>query len=503
MKKTIFIILAVIFPAQLFSQGMNNTWLLGNDPGWPNIGRIVFDANSYQLLTETRKMAFKGTQATISDNQGNFLMSSNGVWIANATNDTMMNGSGLNPGYFVNGWLNGLPIISGNIFLPYPGDNSKYILFHQTELDQSSTYQGIYKSVIDITLDSGFGAVTQKNDTIKLDSLSWGITACRHANGRDWWVVFLQDQSDSIHKVLQSNIGIHSNTTQSLQYTPYQFSNGSQLTFSPDGTKFITTTYDNPIDRNSYLVISNFDRCTGMFSGTQTLHLTSGSYLWGLAFSPSGEFIYACNSQYVFQINSNTLSVDTVAVYDGFISGFPPNCCATSFWNMFLAANGKIYITSGSSVQHLHEMNFPDSAGIACDVQQHTIALGNYFHLRAVPNHPNYYLGALTGSPCDTLTSSFELQEHDFRFSVSPNPNNGDFKIMYLLPQNHTSTSSVGQKGKLEVFDVNGRKVYEMNLPQWSTMQYVSIPKLANGVYNAVISSGDIRMNKKIVVLNE
>jgi hypothetical protein len=40
---------------------------------------------------------------------------------------------------------------------------------------------------------------------------------------------------------------------------------------------------------------------------------------------------------------------------------------------MYLAANGKLYITSGSSVQHLHEMNYPDSAGVACDVQQHAI----------------------------------------------------------------------------------------------------------------------------------
>lgn len=495
MKKALIVLAILALPTLTFGQGRNNNWLLGNDPGWPNVGRIIFDSSSYQLLTEQRKMPFKGTQATISDDQGNFLMSSNGVWIANAINDTMMNGSGLNPGYFVNSWSDGLPIISGNILIPYPGDTNKYVLFHQTELDQNSTYQGIYKSIIDISLDGGFGAVIQKNDTVKMDSLSWGISACRHANGRDWWVVFLQDHTDSIYKVLFTDFGIQSITTESLNYLPVQFENGSQLNFSPDGTKFITTTYDNPVNRNSFLVISDFDRCAGTFSNTQTIQLTSGSYLWGMAFSASGEFIYACSSGYIFQINSNTLSVDTVAVYDGFISGFPPNCCATSFWSMYLAANGKIYITSGSSVQHLHEMNYPDSVGTSCDVQQHTIALGNYFHLRAVPNHPNYYLGALTGSPCDTLTGEHEAV-HDFKFSISPNPNNGKFRILYLLPQN--------KKGRLEVFDVNGRKVYEMNLPQWSTMQVVNFPEsVASGVYHCVISSSDKRINKKIAVIKE
>ena len=242
-------------------------------------------------------------------------------------------------------------------------------------------------------------------------------------------------------------------------------------------------------------MVSDFDRCSGSFSNTQTIHLTSGSYLFGLAFSPSGNFIYACSSGYVFQINSANLSVDTVATYDGFISGFPPSCCATSFWNMYQAANGKIYITSGSGVQHLHEMNFPDSAGIACDVQQHTIALGNYFHLRAVPNHPNYYLGPVLGSACDSLGLGWNEISHDFKFSVSPNPNNGNFKILYLLPQN--------KNGKLEIFDVNGRRIYRMNLPQWSTMQWISLPEIANGLYAIKITSDGFSVAKKLLIVNE
>ncbi|MBL0072870.1 MAG: T9SS type A sorting domain-containing protein [Bacteroidetes bacterium] len=164
--------------------------------------------------------------------------------------------------------------------------------------------------------------------------------------------------------------------------------------------------------------------------------------------------------------------------------------------NMYLAANGKIYVTSGSGVQHIHEINYPDSAGIACDVQQHAIDLG-YAQLRSVPNHPNYYLGCDTtlGCPC-LITGIEELGGHEFRFIVAPNPTSGNFKITYLLPQN--------QPGKLEVFDINGRRIYEMNLPHWSTMQEVSLPKsISSGVYNCVITSGGERGNKKVVVYRE
>ncbi|MEZ5109631.1 MAG: hypothetical protein R2829_11795 [Bacteroidia bacterium] len=107
--------------------------------------------------------------------------------------------------------------------------------------------------------------------------------------------------------------------------------------------------------------------------------------------------------------------------------------------------------TSGNGVLHLHEINYPDSAGTACSVNLHNVFINN-FNYQTIPNHPNYYLGRLVGSPCDTLTGIHDLAAHDFRFSVSPNPNNGNFKIMYLLPQN--------KSGTLQIFDITGKEIY-------------------------------------------
>ncbi|MBS1739481.1 MAG: T9SS type A sorting domain-containing protein, partial [Bacteroidetes bacterium] len=84
---------------------------------------------------------------------------------------------------------------------------------------------------------------------------------------------------------------------------------------------------------------------------------------------------------------------------------------------------------------------------------------------------------------------------HDFKFSISPNPNNGSFKIIYLLPQN--------KSGTLQIFDINGKEVFRQNLSPWSTMQYISLPKLANGVYNCTITSNNERVHKKLVVFKE
>ncbi len=139
-------------------------------------------------------------------------------------------------------------------------------------------------------------------------------------------------------------------------------------------------------------------------------------------------------------------------------------------------------------------MDYPDSAGVACNVNLHNIVL-NCLNFRTVPVHPNYYLGRKIGSVCDTLTSINDLTEHNFKFSISPNPTSGIFKIIYLLPQN--------QKGVFEVYDVTGKKVFSYHLPQWSTLQNFDLSFLGSGVYSCVITSNNQRVSKKIAIIKE
>ena len=95
MKENLLFLLFIITLCasnRICAQGFNHQWLLGSynflqDPK----GRMFIDSNSDSVVTEYRKMVFKGTQGNICDENGNFLMSSNGVWIANANNDTMLN----------------------------------------------------------------------------------------------------------------------------------------------------------------------------------------------------------------------------------------------------------------------------------------------------------------------------------------------------------------------------------------------------------------------------
>src|SRR5690606_36194570 len=152
-------------------QGLNTSWLLGY---LSTKGRITFTDTSYNYVTEIRKIPFEGTQGNISDENGNLLMSSNGIFIANATGDTMQDGGGLNPNLYTDGWKQyGLPFSYANIIIPMPDDTNKYILFHQTGSDVVLASTEIYYSIADMSYNGGLGKVISKNNIIKTGTFGY------------------------------------------------------------------------------------------------------------------------------------------------------------------------------------------------------------------------------------------------------------------------------------------------------------------------------------------
>ena len=92
--------------------------------------------------------------------------------------------------------------------------------------------------------------------------------------------------------------------------------------------------------------------------------------------------------------------MDTVAMYDGFTSPFPPWETAFSLAN--LGPDSKIYFSTTSTTTALHVINYPDLPGTACDIQQHGVILPK-FNDHTMHRFPNYRLGKWAAAPCDTL----------------------------------------------------------------------------------------------------
>ena len=221
MKKLLYLFLFLI--QNSFGQGIDNLWLMGYDcchPPYFHPMNLDFSTGSLVIDTVQRNMNFRETNGEICDKNGNLLFYSNGFYIANAMNDTMMNGSGINPCYFTTLYSDGLTIPQANLIIPFPDDSMKYYLFHESSDDYVNTYSAfyLYYSIIDMSLDNGLGAVVQKNTILLNDTLVLGrLTACKHANGRDWWLFSHEFLTGNMYKFLITPQGIQGPFIQNLQ----------------------------------------------------------------------------------------------------------------------------------------------------------------------------------------------------------------------------------------------------------------------------------------------
>ena len=419
MKKIMLLISFCFVILSSFGQGITNLWLMGYDccDTIDNPMNFEFSSGSLVITPVPRKMNINATVGQICDRNGNLLFYSNGVYVSTSLDDTMQNGSGLNPSFFTTAHTRlGLTLPQANLVLPSPGDSLKYYLFHQT-IDDPDTYASLhlFYSIIDLAYNNGLGAVTQKNILLVNDSLIPGhMTACKHANGRDWWVICPQFHSGNVYKFLLTPSGLQGPFIQDL--ITWRDIGPGQALFNQQGTKFA---HYNPYED---LDIWDFDRCTGDFTNQVHIGINDTAYAAGAAFSPSGRYLYLSSMNYIYQFDLAASNIDssrvTVGVYDGFRTyGFYAN-----FYLMSLAPDGKIYTNCGNSTTVLHVINYPDSAGLACGFCQHCLDL-TFFNAFTIPNFPNYFLGAEGGTVCDSLpTSITSVTKPLEEFSVFPNP---------------------------------------------------------------------------------
>lgn len=476
------------------SQGLNNLWT-GGYASWapPPSGGVDFrfQSGGVSITTLSRTIDYQRTVANICDPSGNLLFSTNGLIVANSQGDTMLNGDGLNPGNYADNSPYGLLIVQAALILPKPDSPSEYYILHMTVDDETViNAEQLYLTTVDMNLDGGLGGVVTKNQAILSDDLNMGyLTAVRHANGRDWWAFCHKLNTDIYYRFIITPSGISLDGTQAIG-TIRPADNG-QSCFSPDGSKFAYYWGEQDLD------IFDFDRCTGLFS--EAVHVPIDDYngAGGVAFSPNGRFIYVSSMYDVYQFDTQApdipASMVLIAEWDSTYSPAPP--FATLFNIAQLAPDGKIYISTDNTTLVLHVIHDPDSLGFNCNIEQHGITLPRYFS-NSLPNHPNYHLGPVDGSVCDSLGINTALTPNPSpgergAIQAYPNPSAGAFTLNY---------PSVGQAGVLEVRDLSGRLVLQERLPPWSQVRALDLGGALAGLYNCRISWGPRSVSTRIMI---
>lgn len=399
---------------QLFAQGEANIWYFGANAG------LDFNNNPPEPLLDlplAGGMFSSEGCSTISDGNGNLLFYSNGEKVWNKNHQIMINGNDL-AGHNSS--------TQSSAIIPYPGTynttENRFDKYFLVTLDQyieqypNVGNKGVRFSEIDMTMDSGLGAVTN-NKNIHLFGTVTTEKVCvvPHSNGCDFWVICKVVDSYDFYAYQISNSGFNitpivSTTGVFMDATPGQMkvSNNNKLLSCvlPSSSAY------------SGLYVFNFDNTTGLITDKFADLTIENQY--GTEFSPNSKVLYKCAGVRIHQYDVSGVSNDDfMASKTTFTS-----TTASGLQSMQLAPDGKIYIARpiiGALPNYMGVINNPDVLGSGCNYVPLQQYLGGRFCMAGLPNQLNslipYNSIVIENEFCEALQVSLENNENITSYS--------------------------------------------------------------------------------------
>ena len=404
--KQILLLIFLLQSGTLVAQQFDNSWILGycgcgNNPPIPNdefgVYKGVFNNSTLELIDLGNKAVnMNESNTSISDSSGNLLFYCNGERVYNKNHQTMANGQGL----VTNGDGFGYRVSETSLILPHV--NNFYLLFHIQRFqlgDGSLVAKPLFLNKIDMNENNGLGKVVEKRVLIIDDTLAYNkMNAVKHANGRDWWVIIPEHNTNQYYRLLVSET--ESIVVDKLEFeTPIENGLG-QTVFSPNGNTFVIAS-DVYLSQPSHINIFDFDRCSGLLSNQRTGTYDSIGFGAYVAISPNSRYLYLSHQQFLVQYDLYAPDIfateQLIARHNEKLSGIYP-----SYWSRAqLGPDGRIYLGTRGATFVMHTINYPDRGGDSCRFVQDAVPL--QFYNLTIPTFPHYRLGPIDGSPCDTL----------------------------------------------------------------------------------------------------
>ena len=326
--------------------------------------------------------------ASVADANGQLLFYTNGEQLWDRNNTVTPNGSGLR---------SHISASQGVLALQDLTDAKKYYLF-TVDAIQNYLAAGLRYSVVDMTLRGGLGDIGPRKNVLvpsPQSELTEKLTAVRHANGHDYWIVVHGWNTNEFYSYLFSAAGI--STTPRVSAVGIVHSGGrggfgtensvGHLKASPNGRLLACAIRDEQFQ------LFDFDPATGTVSNARTVGFPA-PYYYGAEFSPDGTKLYTTdlpgNSLYQIDI-ANQLAVVQVAhtsVPTGAVQRGP---------------DGQLYVAMDRAT-YLGVITNPNGAGTTCGFVEQGVMLGDGVCRIGLPN-----LVDVRGQPSASITGSASI----------------------------------------------------------------------------------------------
>ncbi|MBL7808217.1 MAG: gliding motility-associated C-terminal domain-containing protein [Saprospiraceae bacterium] len=334
-----------------------NRWFFGIGAG------INFNSDPPVPLPGGQTFYGGSSTATQCDAQGNLLFYSDGEKVFNRFHQAMPNGN-----------LLATNATENVIIVPYPGQWGKFYLIIQ-DYQQNATY-----SVIDMSLDDGWGDVVATQKLLPLGANLQGIAAVKSCEFDGYWVVSRTVAANSAflaYRITSSGL----EATPVVSTTGTTVSNVVQIKFSPDGEQ-IACSYWNGTSSSISLHRLHND-VTGLVYEHESLqNLEAPLGIKGIEFSPNGSFLYASgvfpgNNMIVqYDLHAGSISLIRESV-QGIYQVIQPS---QGVGLLQLGPDGRIYVPifstfvpGGISLAAIHQ---PNNAGTSSEFILNSISPG-------------------------------------------------------------------------------------------------------------------------------
>jgi hypothetical protein len=511
--KNLYLFVFFIFVLSLnaqpsFDAKRDFTWVMGS-VYWTydstDLIHLNFNTDSLELQYKQTKNVGQGlyqTNASICDTSGNLLFFSNGCVLVDSSSNFIDGADTINKGprwsYHCNTPNAGYVIVNGCWILPVA--ENKFKVFYTDQINGYGHTSGIRFATV--TRDANSGYLQGYNPDTYLfqgDLTSQKRGFVRHGNGRDWWMINEAYDSHTYYiSIIDSSENIN-NTEQSIfsEFPPKIYHGGGQGCFSSNGGLYAT------IDARNQCQIFDFDRCEGKLSNPLVIPLPlpydSIGASTGIAISPNSRFLYLMTLLNIWQYDLTSPDIASskirVAQNDGWTYG------AVNFHLVFyqsqLGPDGKIYVFPPAGRSAFSVIDQPDSLGLACKVLQHRYFFPDWGNVSQPPRFPNFRLGPIVGSPCDTLTVSTKMPELTGKFILRPNP-----ATTYSVAD--ITVADYSEAMHLEVCALDGKLLGRYQVPPYASLQRIDTSLLPNGMYLvSLCSRGRVLKTEKLVVLRD
>ncbi|MDT0688488.1 T9SS type B sorting domain-containing protein [Salegentibacter sp. F188] len=301
----LLILIYVFFAAEAEAQNEASTWYFGDNAG------LSFNGDTPTSLLNGRLQTVEGS-TSISDRNGNLLFYTDGITVYNRNHSPMRNGDNLK---------GNVSSTQSAIVVPRPGNPSRYYIFTVDKpdyyLSAEDPLEGVNYSEVDMTLDSGRGAIIPGRKNIHLVTYnpsdpienefksSEKISAVIGGDCVSYWVV--TQFTNKFYSFRVSSEGVENapvisafseNFPPIINEIEVNITAGGYLKISPDGKKMAAAFSNSSLQnsgmggskKNGKVFLYDFDDLTGKVSNAQLL--LENSYPYGVEFSPESTKVY-------------------------------------------------------------------------------------------------------------------------------------------------------------------------------------------------------------------